>query len=175
MRAGGSKTKGNAHEWVVAKALGKALFEDPSAFIRSPGSGALHTIRNIMGTVGKGDICVAGDVIQVRHMDKFMFPYSIECKAWKEFKIIDLLLKNEKSIAYKAWLQAVRDAESVGRFPLLVFKENRKQIMVAHRYLDAGDGYISEVKGDHIGNNELEVYTFEEFLGRWESMHEVYR
>lgn len=166
MKKGSGKRKGSAFERVVAKTLGEGIFNDSTAFMRTPGSGAMNTVMLSMGLKYELDINLSGDIMQVKYLDKYQFPYSIECKAWKEFKLIDLLTNSVKSQAYKAWEQCLRDSASSQRRPLLIFKENFKPPMVV---VDAVDPIHLQVKNYsdwYIETSTVRVITLDTFIAR---------
>lgn len=156
MKAGASKAKGNAFERLVSKTLGEVLFDDKEAFLRSPGSGALATIRKYTGGAST-DVDISGDIMQVKYLDQYVFPYSIECKHWKEFKMEDLLLESSKSTAWKAWAQCCRDAARVGRYPMLIFRANHKGIFVCQ---DEGNRNATDSeRWSHVTLTEKQILT----------------
>ncbi|MEE8599055.1 MAG: hypothetical protein V3S69_06050, partial [Dehalococcoidales bacterium] len=90
--------------------------------VRNATSGALSTIR-------RGAELPGGDIQQVKQFE-FPFPYSVECKHHKEFKIEHLIFERRRSKVYKAWLQCLRDAEKERKIPMMVFRANYANIMV---------------------------------------------
>ncbi len=122
MKAGGGKRKGSKFERDIAKRLGLALFNDADSFVRTPGSGALATIRK------STNVPFGGDIMQVKHFNEYTMPYSIECKHYKQFDIYNLLVRNKKSLEYKAWEQCVRDARKNNLNPLLIYRANNRPI-----------------------------------------------
>lgn len=126
MKQGGSKSKGNAFERVIAKQLSQYFYNDPDALVRNFNSGGLATMR-------KGAGLSPGDIIQVKHLDKPL-QFSIECKHHKKFNINDLIIGNTKSNLYKAWVQCKRDATTLDKIPMLIFKQNFGDIYVVLPY-----------------------------------------
>lgn len=126
MKPGGSKRKGNAWERKVASDLSRWFYGDPNYLIRNLNSGAMATIRG-------GGVVPGGDIVQVK-LDVPAFPYSVECKAFRGFNLEDILFKRQSSKSYKAWKQCTNDADKVGKFPMLVGKDNYKEpyVIVAH-------------------------------------------
>ena len=122
MRQGGGKAKGSAWERAVAKDLSQWYYGDPNYLIRSQSSGAMATVR------GNG-LIPGGDIFQIKIGVK-EFPFSVECKALKEFLIDDILFKREKTISYKAWLQCIGDAEKTKKIPMLIGKGNRRDAYI---------------------------------------------
>lgn len=111
-------------ERVVAKSLG-AWFG--CTFRRTPGSGA-------WGKQGQSRFSKASDATRDFHGDivappDARFPFSVECKTYACVELYQCLYG--KSPVYDWWKQCEDDAKSVGKLPLLVFKENRKQTLVA--------------------------------------------
>jgi len=159
MRTGGSKAKGNSFEWKIAKALGETLYKDKDTFIRTPSSGALNTIRKMRGTMMEQNVKMSGDIMQIAHFATWVFPYSVECKHHKDFNILDLLWKKEKSVAYKAWEQCCRDADSSKQKPALVYRSNNQPIYVVHY----GDWSTSNMN-NLITNMNVSVLLFSDWL-----------
>lgn len=110
------KSKGSRFERELAKTFSNWYFGDPDAIVRNATSGALSTTR---GNVG----IPSGDLQQIKHHEN-PFPYSVEAKHHKEFKIEHLLFERPRSKVYRAWVQCRRDALKDKKIPLLVFKVN---------------------------------------------------
>jgi Holliday junction resolvase len=83
---------------------------------RVPGSGGFSASHGL-----KGDIYVPGEE-EV---------FCIEVKHYKEETLNSLLLKNPDNQLAKFWAQTRREAEQVGKRPLLIFKKDRGVWLVA--------------------------------------------
>lgn len=91
-------------------------------FRRTPSSGAWNTQSRNMG---HGTTDFHGDIVAPPEAN---FPFSVECKAYKEVEIYKALYG--KSNVYDFWKQCRVDAKAAGKHPMLVVKENRKQPLV---------------------------------------------
>lgn len=105
------KLKGNRNELAVTKILTDWTGHE---FVRVPRSGGLRW-KNRM------DIC--GDVINAD--PAFDFPFSVETKHVKSLGF-DPYKKTLRvnSVVYTYWGQAVRDAASVNKIPLMLLRDN---------------------------------------------------
>lgn len=92
-------------------------------FRRTPSSGAWNTQSRNMG---HGTTDFYGDIVAPPEAN---FPFSIECKAYKEVELYKALYAKSNIFAW--WEQARGDAKAVGKQPFLVMKENRKQPLMA--------------------------------------------
>ena len=155
MKQGGSKNKGNAFERVIAKQLSTYFYSDPDALVRNFNSGGLATMR-------KGAGLSPGDIIQVKYLDK-TFPYSVECKHHKKFSLSDLMLENTKSTLYKAWVQCKRDATTLDKIPMLIFKQNFGDVFVVLEgsYLDS---LILASYSSYCITKNLTIFKLDSFL-----------
>lgn len=105
-----SKNKGSRFERVVAKA-----FEGWTgyAFSRTPGSGGWAKAKDSFGDI------VCTDTIHSKR-----FPFSIECKFYKELKFEHILLGNKSCKILEFWEQAKRDAKIISKAPILIMRYN---------------------------------------------------
>lgn len=119
-----SKIKGSAYE---AKIVGILNKEFPKIqFERVPLSGAISYL--------KGDIWTPHDTAA--------FPYTIECKHYKELEWNNLLTAKSTTIL-QFWEQAIREAEVMKKKPLLIFRWNRSKDYVAYSDDIVVDSYIA--------------------------------
>ncbi len=80
----------------------------------------------------KGQVDDQGGEFTITHLDKTTrFPWAIECKAVEAFDHSQLWDAPIGGPLPKFWAQAVRQAEIVARRPLLIFKRNFCEILVA--------------------------------------------
>lgn len=91
-------------------------------FRRTPSSGAWNTQSRNMG---HGNTDFHGDIVAPPEAN---FPFSVECKAYKEVEIYKALYG--KSNIFEFWRQCRADAKAAKKHPMLVVKENRKQPLV---------------------------------------------
>jgi len=66
------------------------------------------------------------------------FPFAIECKAHESFEYSQLWTSPIVGPLPKFWAQAVRQADKVGRRPMLLLKRNLGAVLVVLRPTDAG-------------------------------------
>jgi hypothetical protein len=118
---GRGKAKGSAFERNICKDISSAFKVEVQEVYRSINSG--------------GHKDAFGDISMSAALAK-KFPFSIECKFWKNVNLHDLFLPWAKMPKPKNrfrywWTQCVRDAAKCGRTPLLVFKANNATVLVA--------------------------------------------
>jgi len=90
-------------------------------FVRVPRSGGLQW---------KSGLSVTGDLIPADPFELVRFPFSIEAKFYASITFQDLILPNKSDIQ-KFFDQSTRDGESIGKYPLVLFRYNR---MKKHLY-----------------------------------------
>lgn len=105
-----SKNKGSRFERVVAKA-----FEEWTgySFSRTPGSGGWAKAKDSFG-----------DIVCTDSTHSKRFPFSIECKFYKEIKFEHILLGNKSCKILDFWEQAKRDASIIHKEPILIMRYN---------------------------------------------------
>lgn len=106
-----SAAKGGAYERKIRDTLSEHF---KIQFERVPSSGALHYLK--------------GDVWAPHHMH--IFPYTIECKHYKELDFNSLLTAKSNPIL-GFWVQTVEQAVKMKKKPLLIFRWNRSKDFVA--------------------------------------------
>ena len=87
---------------------------------RVPGSGGFNASHGL-----KGDLYVPDDAYNIRHC--------IEVKHYKDDVLNSNLFNVSVSQLEKFWLQTVREAGEINKEPLLIFKKDRGQWIVATR------------------------------------------
>ena len=107
-----SKAKGSAYEQKIADLLSKEFDKE---FRRVPLSGSIDYL--------KGDIWTPHDTA--------WWPYCIECKHYKEIEWNNLLTSKTTNI-FGFWAQTLREAETMNKKPLLIFRWNRSKDFVAY-------------------------------------------
>lgn len=105
-----SRNKGSRFERSVAKA-----WESWTGykFSRTPGSGGWAKAKDAVG-----------DLVCTDYTHSRRFPFSIECKSYQDIKFEHLLLGNKTCRIHSFWEQACRDANKVGRLPILIMRYN---------------------------------------------------
>lgn len=154
------KAKGNAFEREIANAFSD-FFKD--TFKRVPQSGALvgGVNRRIVEDGLRKDAVeiLAGDIITPE-----WFPFSLECKSYKDFAFHQVLTGENKVL--DEWLrQAEDDAAVSNKTMLLIMKFVRKGIYVCSHNLSIGDGKeLKEYLTDYswYKDNYL-IYSIDEF------------
>jgi hypothetical protein len=107
-----SKAKGSAYESKIVAILNKEF--STLQFERVPLSGAISYL--------KGDIWTPHDTAA--------FPWCIEAKHYKEINWNNLLTAKSTEM-YKFWEQTQREADVMGKKPLLIFRWDRSKDYVA--------------------------------------------
>ena len=106
-----SKIKGSIYEAKIAKYLSTELKKD---FKRVPLSGSIEYL--------KGDIWLPTDTAG--------WPYTLECKHHKDIQWNNLLTSKTTDLL-SFWRQTVREAETMNKKPLLIFRWNRSKDFAA--------------------------------------------
>ena len=122
-----SKIKGSAYEAKIKRYLNSQFDIE---FERMPLSGSIEYL--------KGDLWTPHDTAA--------WPYCIECKHYKDIQWNNLLTAKTTDIL-QFWRQAVREAEVMRKWPLLIFRWNRSKDFV---------GWNDNVKVDHY----VEIKSF---------------
>lgn len=130
-----SKAKGSGFENSIVKVLGTALA--PMKFKRTQSSGAILGGKNVKDTANFSNelrILFTGDLaptneLDVQRAEGWTFRFTVECKFYKDADRIDHLLGKTQ---IRRWFQqAQTDADKVERLPLLIFKFNFVDPMIA--------------------------------------------
>ena len=127
-----SKVKGSAYEAKIRDLLTAELKIE---FKRMPLSGSLEYL--------KGDLWTPHDTAA--------FPYCIECKHYAELEWNNFLTSKTTNIL-DFWTQASKDAVTMGKLPLLIFRWNRSKDFVGYSdYTIECENYV-EIKsfGHHF-------------------------
>ena len=127
--------KGNKGEREVANLLTQwwlpfepMVGDEPLKFVRTPMSGGWQHGPTFQA---------AGDIMT----NSVKFAFAVEVKRREQWSLNNLLA-GRPSPVWGYWRQCQRDAQSMGREPMLWFRQNRKPWMVMLRY-----GYIARIKG----------------------------
>lgn len=121
------KAKGSKNERSVAKWLTEWTGEE---FNRTPMSGGLRWLDASR---------IAGDV--VAPVDS-KFPFCIEAKSYKMIEVKSKLRSN--SIIFTFWRQCLRDAERVGKHPMLFIRKNGMAKDTHYIFVDRKMGEVIE-------------------------------
>jgi hypothetical protein len=114
-----SKNKGKRFETEVSKLLNKMF--DTTEFARTPGSGAWSGGKNALKRQGVANYAVEtlrGDLITPED-----FPFTVECKHYKDRPSFDKILSGNESTLDKWLSEAEYDASNSNKYPLLIFKK----------------------------------------------------
>ena len=111
-----SRTKGNSFERKVCSILNE--YFETTEFIRSPGSGAFSTTHNL-----PEHLKFSGDLITPK-----TFKFTIECKKGYNKENIGSVF-NTKSDLISFIEQAEKDSEKIHKNFLLIFQQDRKDIL----------------------------------------------
>lgn len=166
-----SKNKGNTFERKICKLLSQWITKGEREDIlwRSISSGAWNTIKKRTTTTQIGDITYIDDLGK-----PFIEKFAIECKSYKDVQMIKLF--NQNSIINKWWDKINEEAQ--GKYPLIIFKENRSCECVVIPYSifdtlnsDMGFSYKNYIKVENVDNtfyiiklSDLLEYNYTEFM-----------
>lgn len=144
-----SSSKGGAFERLVCKLLSLWITEgkDADAFWRSASSGARST-----NAVKRGKKAKEFQSSDIAPVSLAAYPllnlFTIECKHYRTLQL-DLLAYEVNSKMRLFWQQAVRDADRVGKRPMLVARQNGRPILLGLRVDDYNwflDRYLKDRK-----------------------------
>lgn len=138
-----SKEKGNRGETLAKDILRK---HTKLNWERTPLSGALDEKHGL-----KSDIYIPNE-----HNI-----YAIEVKFYEEDHLTSKILTGKNPQLIEWWKQALRQADQVGRKPLLIFKHNRSKMFVA--YEEMPNTSIDFVYLN-VGNYEVYISLLEDWL-----------
>jgi hypothetical protein len=133
-----SSAKGGAFERETAKALSLWLTagKDDTQLIRALSSGGWATKRTVRGSAAPGDWRQLGDLAPNGVVgDQFRKRYAVECKHRKEIDIgYDWLrhTADRKADTFMTWwTKLVRESAACDLRPLLIFRQNHQETLVA--------------------------------------------
>lgn len=167
MNSGGGKRKGAGFEREICQKLSLWISEGKrkDVFWRSAMSGGRATIQFKKGEQNKsqtGDIsCI--DQIGQKLTDRFV----IECKFYSNIHLESLIYGKPKSSSIlEFWLKVSMQAADSNKHPLIIFKENGKEILIG------GDDYLHNkfldgsalVELGYFYEYSLCLYSFDQFL-----------
>ena len=112
-----SKKKGNRNERQIAKTLSEWWGEE---FTRTPSSGMFATTH--ARQLSALNVDIGGDLISPKN-----FPFNVEAKSAKSIDLYEAIRQREGSCFVDWWRQSNRDAKNMKKWPLVIFKEDRKQ------------------------------------------------
>ena len=111
--------------------MGKASRDKGARFERSIASGLREwlgpdwQVERLPGYRQRGEVGQAGDLVV---SGPFVFPFAIECKHYKGWRL-DQLFTPDASMLADFWRQTVEQAERVDRLPLLLVHKDRGQTL----------------------------------------------
>lgn len=123
-----SRTKGNTFERKVAEILNNAF--NTQEFMRSPGSGAFATTHKL-----PDHLKLSGDLLT-----PLKFKFSVECKVGYNKESIDSWFKDTSDLN-NFITQAERDARKMSKKSLVVWKQDRKEVLCL---FEQGDNFFFE-------------------------------
>ena len=136
-----SGNKGRAFERKICKILNDRF--NTKEFNRAPGSGAYATTHAI-----PDEYKIYGDIITPGN-----FKFCIECKkGYNGIKISDIF--NKKSKLWDFIEQSERDAKKSGRAPLIIFQQDRQNILCIVKSC-YGFGYLKEYTVIYPGDDTI--------------------
>jgi Holliday junction resolvase len=113
---------------------------------RTPGSGALNEKHGL-----KGDLYIPNKENL----------FCVECKHYEEDHLTSKILSGKNPQILEWWKQALRQADQVGRKPLLIFKHNRSKMFVAYEEMP-----VTSIDFIYLSVDSYELYIslLEEWL-----------
>ena len=166
MKPGGGKSKGSSWERECAKKLSLWLTngEKSDVLWRSAMSGGRHTVGL---KTGIGYSSQAGDLSSIDERGhRFISKYTVECKFYKDLYINSLVYGINKGISC-FWEQAIRDARSVNKLPILIAKQNRYPALIGltepSAYLLFGGNPNNKILV-YCPSKDLQLFYFDDFL-----------
>lgn len=164
-----SKSKGNRFELSIAKELSQYLA--PLTFIRTPGSGArvggvnFEKFGTLFGDVTKAFV---GDVVCTNEESTgITLRFNLELKSYKASDSLVSML-SDKALLF-AWLkESAVDAKKVSKSPLLIFKFNRTETMIAvdmNEVLDLDKHFVNQLHpalSIQNGTQDIRLFKFDE-------------
>lgn len=126
MRRGGSKNKGGEYERKLAKRLSLwwSAGEKDDLFWRTNASGGRFTIRKRQDKDTYGQ---AGDITSTSPESQlFSDIFCVEAKYYKDIDLWSIMTEVKGDCLYGFWKQAVFQAESCCKRPILIVKQNNK-------------------------------------------------
>ena len=165
MRAGGSHAKGASFERVTCKALSMwmTMGVRDDLFWRTAMSGGRATVQRkagILNVAQQGDIGLI-DTQGVWFMERFV----VECKHVRDLKIMEGIVKGTGALV-QFW-NKLNDDLPVGRYPLLIARENRVPTILLTNSIGAGMlGLRTRHRLASIHTLQAELYLFDELLAR---------
>ena len=133
-----SRKKGNTFENKICKLLNDRF--ETNEFCRTPGSGAFATTHSL-----PEHMKVYGDLITPLN-----FKFVVDCKKGYNEEALSTIF-NEKSKFWEFVEQVERDAKKAGRLPLLIWQQDRKNILAA---------FPSSEFGEQGLNNKINIQIF---------------
>lgn len=146
-----SRNKGNSFERKICDLLNTRF--STTDFMRSPGSGAFATSHRL-----PAHLKFYGDLLTP---DSFAF--TIECKKGYNKEGMASLF-NGKSEIWKFLDQAVTDAEKAGKYPLLIWQQDRSEILVFFQNTTEIDERLSPTTYPIVRFKQWNLCKLQDFL-----------
>ncbi len=128
MRSGGGKQKGSNFERDICRRLSLWVTDGTKddCYWRSAMSGGRATVRHKSGK----DTRQTGDITAVAPEGHALTNlFFIECKFYKDLNVDSFLIENVGTLA-KFWQHANKEAAKYSRYPMLIVKENRREVLL---------------------------------------------
>jgi Holliday junction resolvase len=145
-----SRAKGSTFERDIAKLLNKRF--NTSTFARTPGSGAFASTHTL-----PEHLQIHGDLITPAN-----FKYCLECKKGYNKESLYSLF-NYSSDTWKFIEQAGKDAKRAGKVPMVIFKQDRREILaIVPSYII----YLNNLKSIEIQkeDSKYRIYLLKDLL-----------
>lgn len=160
MRQGGGKSKGNAYERKIARALSGWLTggQDPNQLIWSVGSGGWRSkAEGDQGWRQVGDLAPNGEAGEF-----FRQHFAVECKHYQTIDFWHVLTAKPGQNLHGWWVKLVGECEPYpGIAPMLIVQQNRRPTIVGCLGLDTFD--LPGVSCS-FGGHRVPFVLFEDFL-----------
>ena len=130
MKKGNSKNKGSQFERIICKKLSLWISEGQreDIFWRSAMSGGRATVQYKKGISNKSQVC---DISAIDPLgEKLLRNYVIECKAYKNLKLDNLIYKTSQEGMLLFWNETRQKAIESGKSPILVARQNNKRDII---------------------------------------------
>lgn len=166
MKKGGGKQKGSSFERTICKRLSLWISEGKreDIFWRSAMSGGRATVQFKKGKENKSQV---GDISSIDQIgQKFTDKFVIECKSYSNIHLESLIYgKPKKGCILEFWEKVKKQALNISKSPLIIFKENGKEILLGcSEYFEV---HILNSFYKPLGfypNHELYIFSFDMVL-----------
>ena len=153
-----SKNKGNTFQRKIAQMLNEHFAT--TDFAPTPGSGAFATTHNL-----PAHLQIYGDLITPQN-----FCFVLECKKGYNSENIGSTFTN-KSLIREALQQADRDAKKCSKIPMVIFQQDRKDILCIIPSKKFHAPFLSNLSYHIVLNNEYLILKLKELLDLYNKEH----